>query len=87
MMLYRRGRGFLVLSICLLLTVLPIINPLAVGAQGEEQNYTGVDVVFLVDQSGSMGGQRYGSKASPQANDPNDLRFSGLQQMVERLAG
>jgi len=87
MMPYRRGRGFLVVGICLWLTFLPIVNLLPVGAQGEEQDYTGVDVVFLVDQSGSMGGQRYGSKASPQANDPNDLRFSGLQQMVERLAG
>ncbi len=84
---YPRGRGFFILGICLLLSVLPITNPLTVGAQDEKQDYTGVDVVFLVDQSGSMGGLNYGSKDHPQANDPNDLRFSGLQQMVERLAG
>lgn len=58
-----------------------------VMAQGSTSDYTGVDIVFLVDQSGSMGGQTYGSTDHPVANDPNDLRFSGLQQMIERLAG
>lgn len=87
MRLYHRRRGFFILGICLFFTVLLIINPLAVGAQSEKRDYTGVDVVFLVDQSGSMGGLNYGSKDHPQANDPHDLRFSGLQQMVERLAG
>jgi von Willebrand factor type A domain len=48
---------------------------------------SGVDVVFVVDQSGSMGGLRYKSTGHPEANDPNDVRFSGLQQMILRLAG
>lgn len=56
------------------------------NAQGTQGEYTGVDIVFVVDQSGSMGGLRYGSTDHPKANDPYDLRFSGIQEMVERLA-
>lgn len=65
------------------LLLLSLVIRLSVNAQGGDENYTGVDVVFLVDQSGSMGG----SREHPEPNDPNGLRFSGLQQMVERLAG
>ena len=54
------------------------------SAQGSD--VTGVDIVFLIDQSGSMGGAAYDSKLHPIPNDPHDLRFTGLQEMVERLA-
>jgi hypothetical protein len=39
------------------------------------QPYEGLDVVFLIDQSGSMGGAKYGSQPHPNANDPDDRRF------------
>lgn len=61
------------------------VHPVGAQAQGRPGEYTGVDIVFLVDQSGSMGGLRYGSTDHPIPNDPNDLRFSGIQEMVERL--
>jgi hypothetical protein len=63
-----------------------VTRPSPIVAQAGEGDYNGVDVVFLVDQSGSMGGKAYGSDDHPAANDPNDLRFSGLQELVERLA-
>ena len=58
-------------------------TPIAFAQGGD---ITGVDVVFVVDQSGSMGGAAYGSEIHPIPNDPHDLRFTGLQQMVQRLA-
>ena len=55
-------------------------------AYAQEREITGVDVVFVVDQSGSMGGKAFGSDEHPLPNDPNGLRFKGVQEMVERLA-
>lgn len=59
-------------------------RPIPVHAQ-VQQSLTGLDLVFVIDQSGSMGGLPYGSTDHPLPNDPNDLRFEGLQQMVDRL--
>jgi len=89
-MTYRPNHRSAAALIGVLLTVLILVSPLpvvSVDAQAGEQDYTGVDIVFVVDQSGSMGGAEYGSEYVAVGNDPNDLRFSGLQQMVERLAG
>lgn len=69
--------------LALLVIVLAIFVSPSAADEGDIVGYTGVDVVFLVDQSGSMGG----SRAHPLPNDPNNLRFSGLQQMIDRLAG
>ena len=55
-------------------------RPYSLEAQEEDQ-YTGLDVVFLVDQSGSMGGC-YGH---PEANDSQQLRFKGAQLAMEWL--
>jgi hypothetical protein len=76
-----------VLIALVLMATLCVLRPGSINAQGSRDDYTGVDVVFLVDQSGSMGGLVYGSADHPVANDPNDLRFSGLEEMVERLVG
>ena len=73
---------FLVFVVLILLSTssnIPITS-----AQGGD--IAGVDVVFVIDQSGSMGGKAYGSEIHPIPNDPHDLRFTGLQQMVQRLA-
>ncbi len=43
----------------------------------------GTDVVFVVDQSGSMGG----SRVHPQANDPAGLRIDLLNDLMVRLFG
>jgi len=62
-------------------------DPAPTLAQIAGDDYIGLDIVFLVDQSGSMGGRAYGSEDHPVANDPYDLRFQGVQQLIERLAG
>ncbi len=78
----------LVLAAVLLLFCLPLAAP-AVSAQqaGDGPKINGVDIVFVIDQSGSMGGEAFGSSEHPVANDPNNLRFSGLQELVDRLGG
>ncbi len=43
---------------------------------------TGLDVVFMIDQSGSM----WGSKAHPKANDKNKHRISIVENVIVRLA-
>lgn len=62
--------------------IVALARPVQAQAQ---QPPTGLDLVFVIDQSGSMGGQLYDSTDHPLPNDPNDLRFEGLQQMVDRL--
>lgn len=84
---HRLCYGLLLVACFLMTEWFALARPTHTLAQGTGDEYTGVDIVFLVDQSGSMGGLRYGSTDHPVANDPDDLRFSGLQQMVERLAG
>lgn len=49
-------------------------------------NLPGVDILLLVDQSGSMGGQAAGSTAHPEANDKLGLRFEGPQDLVALIA-
>ena len=39
------------------------------------RGYTGLDILFIVDQSGSMGGQVFGRDDRPIPNDPNGFRF------------
>lgn len=67
--------------------VLPAIASSNGSAMTElsDQPYTGLDLVVLVDQSGSMGGRTYGSTDHPTPNDPNNLRFEGAQFLVDWL--
>lgn len=47
--------------------------------------YKGLDILFLVDQSGSMGGRDTGSSTHPVPNDPLGLRFFAPQHFVSLL--
>jgi hypothetical protein len=44
--------------------------------------YSGIDVVFLVDQSGSMCGRNCGSIVHPEPNDPQGWRFLALKNAI-----
>jgi hypothetical protein len=57
----------------------------AAAQEPEPPEYTGLDVVFLVDQSGSMGGRDAGSREHPEPNDPHGWRFDGLVRAVRLL--
>ncbi len=57
-------------------------NVSARGVQRDDVRYEGVDLVFLVDQSGSMGG----SPKHPEANDPDDRRFEIARFAIDFLA-
>src|SRR5262245_14409346 len=46
--------------------------------------YTGLDVLFIVDQSGSMSGTGFEGQL---ASDPNGLRFEATQYALDTLAG
>lgn len=54
-------------------------------AQDTTSTYTGVDLLFLVDQSGSMGGAAFGSGNSA-GNDPLNLRFESVQYALSTLS-
>jgi len=46
--------------------------------------YMGADVVFLIDQSGSMGGASFGSQSpSRPATDPDNMRFQAVEFGVD----
>jgi len=53
-------------------------------AQQSTSTYDGLDVIFLVDQSGSMGGPDFNSPKS-QTNDPLGLRFESIQYALRTL--
>jgi|GEM_PF-4399365 len=49
--------------------------------------YDGLNILFIVDQSGSMGGVRYGGDSIyGEGYDPADLRFFGPQYVLEWLS-
>lgn len=48
-------------------------------------SYTGLDIMFIGDQSGSMGGPVFDGPV-PQANDPNNIRFFGPQYALQWLS-
>lgn len=79
-------------QIILWIVMLVVIVSLRTGhfwQSAAAQNATdlpGVDVLLLIDQSGSMGGQAAGSKAHPEANDKLGLRFEGPQDLVALIA-
>ncbi len=73
----------MMVALLCLLALLP--HQSAVGQSEIQPSYRGIDVVVLVDQSGSMGGLAYGSSDHPTANDPNDLRFDGTRLILEIL--
>ena len=75
----------IVLSVALLVLALSISSTTST-AQGSNQ-YDGVDILFVVDQSGSMGGIRYnGDPIWGQGNDEQDLRFFGPDYALRWLS-
>lgn len=47
--------------------------------------YVGLDIVFLIDQSGSMGGPEAGCTVCSYANDPLGLRFAAPEFAIDLL--
>lgn len=45
--------------------------------------FTGIDVLLLVDQSGSMGGRAYGMPSRGEGTDPLGMRFSATQNLID----
>jgi hypothetical protein len=50
-----------------------------------QTSYDGLDIVFIVDQSGSMCGEACDCEKHPEANDPHGLRFYGVQYAMSWL--
>lgn len=62
-----------------------MISPPASTAAADAPLYDGLDLVVIIDQSGSMGGSAFGSSDHPKANDLNRLRFEAAQWIVQWL--
>ena len=57
-----------------------------VATQADPVNLqTGVDLIFLIDQSASMGGLAYGGADHPEANDRLGLRFTAPRDAIAWL--
>lgn len=82
-----------ILLLLLLLLVLPVYTGQGQeGGEGEtaeeeSPGFVGLDIVFLVDQSGSMGGEQAGCTICNYANDPQGLRFYGPEYAIGFLGG
>lgn len=75
----------LVLAVLTALVMLVPLSFYAVVKAQDTSSYTGLDVVFLIDQSGSMGGEAFRSTEHPQANDRLGLRFYAPQFAMDWL--
>lgn len=80
---YRRRSVSPIFAVLMLIIILAM--PVGVLGQTTDRAYTGLDLVILVDQSGSMGGINYGSSDHPAVNDSNELRFAATQFIMDWL--
>lgn len=78
----------IVLICCAMLALIAFAPTYGQQAVPPTPAYTGMDILFIVDQSGSMGGQRYGGDAQTHGDgsDTLDLRFLGPQSALELLS-
>lgn len=54
----------------------------------DSQDWTGIDILFIVDQSGSMGGEDFGMTGRNRPpNDPQGFRFKAPQYALDFLSG
>lgn len=66
--------------------ILPTVEPLQDGSP-PPSGYEGLNLMFIIDQSGSMGGTRYsGDPKYGLGNDPQDLRFFIPQYAIDWLS-
>lgn len=63
-----------------------MVNGVVVRVSAQGQEFTGLDVLFLVDQSGSMGGADYGYAGETNPRDPDGIRFEVLRYALETLS-
>ena len=86
---YRR----IINTVCIVLCLLLLTQTMVLAqSDGEDVSpYTGLDIIFIVDQSGSMGGAAFNprndSRIPDVAMDPDGLRFQAVQAMVTWLGG
>jgi len=92
MLYYRRSKKLLLFMLPMVSILFGLMPAKTLARQSTSQKtvYKGIDVVFLIDQSGSMGGKDYGAVASegksvPPPNDPLDLRFQAVQFGIDWL--
>jgi len=68
----------------LIATVVVLLSLFITSVHGQSAAYDGLDVLFLVDQSGSMGGRDFGHNDDPK--DPLGLRFQAVQYALRTLS-
>ena len=71
------------LALLLVFFILSLARPI----QAQTATFAGLDVIFLVDQSGSMGGTAFGCNevACRNPTDPLGLRFQAVQYATDTL--
>ena len=74
---FRKLVRYFVLALILIALVAPG-SPLKALEQ-PDNDLAGANIVFLIDQSGSMGGSEYGSTSHPVANDQDGRRFEAAR--------
>lgn len=76
----------LLLVSVLLLFLTAFSVPMAAAEDTSADPFSGANIVFIVDQSGSMGGERYSSSVHPRPNDPDDRRFEVPRFAINLIA-
>ena len=76
----------LLLVFLLLSLSMPSAIPVAAADDTSTDPFSGANIVFVIDQSGSMGGELYKSTVHPRANDPDDRRFEVPRFAINLIA-
>lgn len=74
----------LALALLMRVSLFGLLLALPVHSQSTPPSYTGMDIVFLVDQSGSMGGAAFGLSGRT-GTDPLGLRFEAVRYALDTL--
>jgi len=67
------------------LLILTLVLTQATAQMQQATALSGLDVVFLIDQSGSMGGRAFSDTSASSRNDPNGVRFLATQFGIDWL--
>ena len=74
-------RSYLLLCLMMLL----LLVPTSFAQDTQPAIYDGLDVLFIIDQSGSMGGVAFGSPQNDEGSDPQGMRFVAPQTALNLL--
>lgn len=71
---------------CFAVFLILLISQTVLAQDVAQKVYDGLDILFVIDHSGSMGGEAFGSPDNGVGSDPQGMRFQAPQTALELLS-